>query len=158
MTRRTWVGACALLLCPLLAVGTHAAAPASAQQSVPAGRIKVVSGSVVIVRAGAQVPAALGQVVFEADTVRTGADGRVGISLKDDTRVSLGPGSEVRLDRFLYAPAEGRLGLVLRFVRGIAVYVSGRIARLAPDSVRLETPAGIVGVRGTTVAIRVAAQ
>jgi hypothetical protein len=45
--------------------------------------------------------------------------------------------------------------MVLKFVRGVAAYVSGRIAKLAPDSIRLETPAAIVGVRGTTVAIRV---
>jgi hypothetical protein len=32
--------------------------------------------------------------------------------------------------------------------------VSGRIAKLAPDSVRLETPAAIVGVRGTSLVIR----
>ena len=31
----------------------------------------------------------------------------------------------------------------------------GRIAKLAPDSIRLETPAAIVGVRGTTLAILV---
>jgi len=37
----------------------------------------------------------------------------------------------------------------------VAAYVSGRMAKLSPDSVRLETPAAIVGVRGTTVAIKV---
>ena len=77
------------------------------------------------------------------------------ITLKDDTRVSLGPSSEVRLDRFVYAPAEGQLGFVLRIVRGVAAYVSGRIAKLSPDSIRLETPTAIVGVRGTTLALRV---
>jgi hypothetical protein len=45
--------------------------------------------------------------------------------------------------------------MVLKFVRGAAAYVSGRMAKLAPDSIRLETPAAIVGVRGTTVAVRV---
>ena len=30
-----------------------------------------------------------------------------------------------------------------------------QIARLSPDAVRLETPAAIVGVRGTTVALKV---
>jgi hypothetical protein len=80
---------------------------------------------------------------------------RLGVTLKDDTRVSLGPGSEVRLNSFLFTPAEGRLGLVLNFVRGMAVYVSGKIAKLAPDSIRLETPWAIVGVRGTTVAVQV---
>jgi hypothetical protein len=33
--------------------------------------------------------------------------------------------------------------------------VAGRIAKLAPDAVRLETPAAIVGVRGTSLVIRV---
>ena len=135
-----------------------AAAPALAagQQPEPtaAGRIKIASGSVFIVRAGATIPAQPGQVVFEADTLRTGADGRLGLTLKDDTRLSLGPNSEIRLDRFAYAPAEGRLGFVLNVVRGVAAYVSGRIAKLAPDAVRLETPAAIVGVRGTTMVIR----
>jgi len=136
-----------------------AAAPAFAAgvQTEPtaAGRIKIASGSVFIVRAGATIPAQAGQVVFEADTLRTGADGRLGLTLKDDTRLSLGPSSEIRLDRFAYAPAEGRLGFVLNVVRGVAAYVSGRIAKLAPDSIRLEAPAAIVGVRGTTVAVRV---
>lgn len=132
-----------------------AATPVWAQQPAPAGRIKVASGSAYIVRASGQVPAQVGADVYEADVLRTGADGRIGITLKDDTRVSLGPTSEVRLDKFVYAPAEGSLALALRFVRGVSAYVSGRIAKLSPDAVRLETPAAIVGVRGTTLAIRV---
>lgn len=147
MSCRTWLGALALVA---------AAAPAFAQQAqTPVGRIKIASGAVFIVRGGAPVAAQAGQVIFEADSLRTGADGRVGIALKDDTRVSLGPGSEVRVDRFVYAPAEGRMGLVLNVVRGVMAYVSGRIAKLAPDSIRLETPAAVMGVRGTTLALRV---
>jgi hypothetical protein len=147
-TCRIWIGALALVL---------VASPAFAQQQQSAvGRIKVASGSVFIVRAGAVVPAQAGQAIFEADSLKTGPDGRLGITLKDDTRVSLGPGSEVRVDRFVYAPAEGRMGLVLNVVRGVMAYVSGRIAKLAPDSIRLETPAAVVGVRGTTLALRVA--
>jgi hypothetical protein len=132
-----------------------AAAPASAQGPSAAGRIKLVSGQVFVVRGGAATPAEVGQAVLESDTLRTGADGRLGVTLRDDTRISLGPASEVRLDSFLYTPAEGRLGLVLNFIRGMAVYVSGKIAKLAPDSIRLETPGAIVGVRGTTVAVQV---
>ena len=124
------------------------------QEPTAAGRIKIASGSVFIVRAGTTIPAQAGQIVFEADTLRTGTDGRLGLTLKDDTRLSLGPSSEIRLDRFAYAPAEGRLGFVLNVVRGVAAYVSGRIAKLAPDAVRLETPAAIVGVRGTRLVIR----
>jgi len=131
------------------------AEPAFSQQPVDVGRIKVVTGSAFIVRAGALVPAQAGQAVFQADGLRTGAGGRVGITLRDDTRLSLGPNSEVRLDRFAYAPAESQVGFVLRIVRGVVAYVSGRIAKLSPDSIRLETPGAIVGVRGTTLAVRV---
>ena len=77
------------------------------------------------------------------------------MTLKDDTRVSLGPASEVHVASFRYAPSQGAVALVLKFVRGVAGYVSGQIAKISPDAVRLETPNAIVGVRGTTLAIRV---
>lgn len=139
----------------VLALALVSVVPAQAQQTSPAGRIKTVSGSAFIVRDRASIPAQPGLEVFEADSLRTGADGTIGVTLKDDTRLALGPGSEVRLERFAYAPGTGGVGLVLKFVRGVTAYVSGRLAKLAPDSIRLETPSAIVGVRGTTLAIRV---
>lgn len=131
------------------------ATPVLAQERPVAGRIKVLSGAAFIVRNGAPIPAQLGQTVFEADGLRTGGDGKIGVTLNDDTRLSLGPNSELKLERFSYAPADSAFGLALRFVRGAATYVSGRIAKLAPDSIRLETPASIIGVRGTTLAVSV---
>lgn len=145
---------CTAIALALLVVASPALAGQSQQEANAAGRIKIASGSVSIIRGGQTIAAQPGLLVYEADTLRTGADGRVGLTLKDDTRLSLGPSSEIRLDKFAYAPAEGRLGFVLNVVRGMAVYVSGRIAKLAPDAVRLETPAAIVGVRGTTVVLR----
>ena len=144
---RWWVAAL-VLVCAF-------AAPAVAQERPVAGRIKVATGSTFIVRDGAQIAAQVGQVVYESDGLRTGGDGKVGVTLNDDTRLSLGPNSELKLERFTYAPADSGFGLVLKFVRGAATYVSGRIAKLAPDSIRLETPAAIIGVRGTTLAINV---
>ena len=92
---RLWVVACACIT---------AAAPAFAQQPTPAGRIKVVSGDAVIVRGASTVPAQNGVAVYQSDSLRTGKDGRVGITLSDDTQVSIGPGSEVKLDSFVYDP------------------------------------------------------
>ena len=148
MTNPRWWVAALVIVCAL-------AAPAAAQDRPVAGRIKVSTGSAFILRDGVQIPAQVGQVVFEADGLRTGTDGKIGVTLSDDTRLSLGPDSELKLERFMFTPADSRFGLVLKFVRGAATYVSGRIAKLAPDSIRLETPAAIIGVRGTTLAIRV---
>ena len=142
----------------ILALILAAATPAAAQQQTAAGRIKVVSGSAFIVRGNDTIPARTGELVFAADGLRTGDGGSVGVTLRDDTRLSLGPNSEVRLDRYVYAPGNGGVGMVIKVVRGVAAYVSGRIARLAPDSIRLETPSAIVGVRGTSLALRVEAQ
>jgi len=147
--RPLWLAAVALVV---LAV------PALAQQPTPAGHVKVVSGNAFVVRPSGMIPAVVGQSVFESDTLQTGDDGRIGVTLDDDTRLSLGPNSEVRLDSFKYAPAQGSVGLAMKFLRGIAVYVSGQIAKLAPDAIRLETPSAIVGVRGTTLAVSVMAE
>jgi hypothetical protein len=130
-------------------------APAAFAQQAAAGRIKVVAGSAFIVRNSATVAARAGDEVFASDALQTGVDGSLGVTLKDDTRLSLGPSSEVRLERYVYAPDSGALGMVLNFVRGMGAYISGRMAKMAPDSIRLETPAAIVGVRGTTLAIQV---
>jgi hypothetical protein len=131
------------------------ATPALAQSDA-AGRIKSVSGTAFIVRQNNSIPAQPGQMVYENDSLQTSGDGFIGLTLKDDTLLSLGPNSEVHLDQFVFSPGEGRLGFALRIARGLVAYVSGRIAKLSPDAVRLETPSGIVGVRGTRLAIRVA--
>jgi len=129
--------------------------PVMAQAPAPAGHVKTVMGTATIVREHGAVAAKAGDPIYATDTLRTSADGSLGVTMRDDTRLSLGPNSEVKVDRYVYAPGEGGLGMVLKFVRGVAVYVSGRMAKIAPDSVRLEAPAAIVGVRGTTVAIKV---
>jgi hypothetical protein len=131
------------------------ASSALAQEPVPAGRIKVTSGPAFILRGGSSLAARPGDSVFASDSLQTGANGTLGVTLKDDTRLSLGPDSEVRLERYVFAPESGALGMVVNFVRGMAAYISGRMAKLAPDAVRLETPAAIVGVRGTTLAVQV---
>ena len=129
--------------------------PAAAQDTQIVGRIKSTGGSVSIVRQASTVPAQAGQALYQTDSVRTGADGHVGITLKDETRLALGPNTDIRIDQFVYSPGQGSLRLVLKIARGLVAYVSGRIAKLSPDAVRLETPSAILGVRGTRMVIRV---
>lgn len=118
------------------------------------GLVKVAEGTAQVQRGDQTLPARAGLALQEGDVLRTGADGRIGVVLRDDTRVSLGPQTEIRIDRFLFAPAQGQLALVLKMARGAAAYVSGKIAKLSPDAVRVETPVAIVGVRGTKFAAK----
>jgi hypothetical protein len=127
--------------------------PVEAQER-PAGYVKVVTGVARIVRGGSEMLAHPGDAIYEHDGLRTEADGRLGITLKDDTRISLGSNSEIDLSEFKFSPPQGQLGLVMKLLRGVAAFVSGRIEALRPDAVRLETPHTIVGVRGTHLLLR----
>jgi hypothetical protein len=135
-----------------------ATVPMGAQSPATIGRVKITTGAAFVIRGEASLPATAGFPLLETDTLKTGSDGRLGVSLNDDTRISIGPDSEAHLSRYRYAPSEGALSLVLNFIRGAAVYASGQIAKLSPDAVRLETPSAIVGVRGTTVGLHVVSE
>jgi hypothetical protein len=137
----------------ILVVGLWSAA--LEPRNSPAGYVKIATGAAFIVRAAAETPAHPGDAVYENDALRTGPDGRLGVTLKDDTRVSLGANSEIALAEFRFSPAEGQLGLVMKVVRGVAAFVTGRIGKLQPNSMRIETPTAIIGVRGTHIAVRV---
>ena len=123
-------------------------------QEPPAGYVKAVTGAAVIVRGGAEIPARRGDAVYQNDELRTGADGHLGVTLKDDTRFSLAANTDIALSEFKFSPADGELGLVMKLVRGIAAFITGRIGKLRPDAVKVETPATVVGVRGTFFVIR----
>lgn len=144
---------CCACLCALLLLAAPAVAMAR-QAAPPAGRIKVATGTTSLIRAGRPIAAAPGMSIFESDLLRTGPDGRLSVMLKDESRVSLGPNSELALTRFAFSPSDQQLGLGLRLARGVLWYVSGLIAKLAPDAVRLQTPTSIIGVRGTHLLVQ----
>ena len=127
----------------------------SAAPSPIVGTLQRVSGTAAVVSQDQILPAKAGLEIHANDTLRTGADGSIGVVFHDDTLLSLGPGSVLVIDEFVYAPRQGKLSLVFRMMKGTAVYLSGLIAKLAPDSVLFVTPLASVGVRGTKFAAKV---
>lgn len=119
-----------------------------------AGRVKVSHGRAWIERAGARLPAVVGTPVHENDVIVTGADGAVGITFADDSRLSIGPDTTLAIDRFAFNPTthEGAHETSLR--RGTLAAVSGKLARQSPEAMKVRTPAAILGVRGTEFVVR----
>jgi hypothetical protein len=124
-------------------------------RSSGAGRIKAVVGTASIVREGHTKQAVVGGLVYESDVLRTGSNGQLSVMLRDESRLAIGPNSELTLSAFAYAPSEGRLALAVRMARGALSYISGRIAALMPEAVKLETPSSVIGVRGTHALVKV---
>ena len=146
MGRRGWqVGLLVLAMAPL----------AAQAQTAPAvvGSLKIVHGGASILRGADVIPAVEGAHLFAHDSLRTAGDGSLGLILQDGTRVSLGPNSHIEIDRFVYEPAAGKFALLLRLTRGVLAYISGKMAQFSPGAVQVETPVGIVGLRGTEFAV-----
>ena len=131
-------------------------AGAAGAQPDSIGLVKTVTGEAAIVRDGARITAVPGAALFQGDVLRTGSPGTLGVILRDDTSLSLGAGSEVQVAEFLFEPSASRLAFVLKLTRGVLGYVSGKIARLAPEGARVETPVATLGIRGTRLAAKVA--
>lgn len=129
-----------------------AAAPTAATEI---GQIKNVSGQVFLIRHNAQQPAKAGDLVEQADIVATGADGSVGITLIDNARLSAGPNSRIEFARFRYNPTTQEGEALTEIKRGTLAVVSGQIAKRSPDAMKIRTPTTILGVRGTTFAVKV---
>jgi len=119
-----------------------------------AGTIKTSAGSAHILREGARLPADAGAAVMVSDSIETGSDGTVGITLMDDTRLTAGPDSELKLNRFVFDTTTHAGGLDAKITRGSLAVISGKIAKTNPDNVSFSTSAVTLGVRGTRFIIK----
>jgi len=121
----------------------------------PIGVVRTASGAATVTRGEKTLQAAPGLKIMAGDTLGTGRDGSLGVILRDDSSLSIGPDSRLVLRRFLFSPSEGTFGLVARITRGTMAYLSGQIGKLAPEKVRFETPTATIGIRGTRFAVKV---
>lgn len=119
------------------------------------GIVKTLEGSASITRNGETITVVTDMEIQQADVVKTDRQGYVGLVFSDDTRISMGPNTEITIDDYLFEPLEKKLSFVLRLIRGTVSFLSGQIAKLSPDSVQLVMPAATIGVRGTHVLIKV---
>lgn len=125
---------------------------AAAQDTI--GIVRNVAGYATVTRGDQVFPAAAGTRLLVDDTLMTGPNGSMGVILRDNSTLSIGPGSSLVVQNFLFSPAEGKLGLLVRLSKGTMAYLSGLIGKLAPENARFETPVASIGIRGTRFAVR----
>ncbi len=148
MTNQSRLSTAVLLLCML-----HAGSVSANEES--AGTIKIAKGDVSLQRGEQTIAVAVGDPVYAADRVMTGADGSVGITLRDNTLLSAGHNSSLLLAQFTFDSTTHAGSIDATLKRGTLSVVSGKIAKQSPDSVRFRTPTTTLGVRGTEFIIDV---
>lgn len=119
------------------------------------GIVKSMAGEVVIVRGDRTIKVEPDMKLREGDIVQTGPNGKAGLILEDDTVISMGFKSRVAIKSFMFQPNDKKLSFIARIFQGTASFLSGQIAKLAPNQVHIETPNATVGIRGTHVLIQV---
>jgi hypothetical protein len=119
------------------------------------GQIKTAKGQVSVDRKGQVLPVQVGMLLEASDVLKTGADGSVGLTMRDNSLLSAGPNSILALERFEFDPttSQGRFDSQLR--RGTLAVVSGRIAKQSPEAMTVRTPSAVLGVRGTEFVVAV---
>ena len=143
--RRAW-SALVVILC---AIGLSARA-----EEAPIGYIKTLSGTATVTHGGIATAAALAMPVYEHDRLETGGNGELGVTFRDNTRISLGPDSRIELKHYVFKPASEEYGFLLGLAYGTMEYISGLTEKLAPDAMSIETPGFTVGARGTRLLVR----
>lgn len=119
------------------------------------GRIKSVAGAAFVVRGKASTRATAGELLQTGDVLKTGGDGRLGITFVDNSRFAVGPNSQVALSQFQF-DAVTHAGMSLTTVdRGSLAVVSGQIAKANKDAMRVRTPTSVLAARGTRFVVQV---
>jgi hypothetical protein len=126
--------------------------------SNPIGKVVAVQGSVTIEHVAAVVVQAnvsnqaeqtkVGDLAYQGDVVRTGADGRISINFTDGTSFSLSSNANMTLNEFVYDPNGKSNSTLFSLTKGTFTFVAGNIAKTG--DMKVDTPVATMGIRGTT--------
>ncbi|MEM6491114.1 MAG: FecR domain-containing protein, partial [Pseudomonadota bacterium] len=143
---RVWAGVAA-------AVCLFAAGIGAAQDVV--GVAKRVRGAAELLAAqGRDKLLAPGDRIRQNDIVKTGVNGSALLQLADATVFTVGANAEIKIDRFVYDPAQATQSFAqATILQGALRFISGQIAKENPGGLQIATPVGTIGVRGTIAAV-----
>lgn len=87
-----------------------------------------------------------GDKVHQDEDILVGTDARSELKLDDETKLALGPGSRMKLDKFVYDPDKTSGTIILDLVKGTFRFITGVASK---PSYVVRTPAASITVRGT---------
>jgi hypothetical protein len=140
---KVWAGGAAAALLIGFAGG-----PAAAEQQIGAAAVVVnsVTGTLAATRQRALLRAGID--VFQNETIDTADNSASRVVFEDRTELSIGPLSQVALDRFVFDPNPAASAVAVSIVKGVARFSTGLLPK--PDYV-IRTPSCVIGVRGTVL-------
>ena len=127
--------------------GLGVATSAQADESIGGAKtvVNLVTGDLAT---GDKIHVVQGDEVFKDEGVRTDADSSARLVLRDNTNLLLGPSSDIKLDRFVYAGPSQPGAIAVNLVKGALRFATGDADKKAYV---ISTPTATLGVRGTVI-------
>ena len=97
-----------------------------------------------------QTQLSIGKSIFFNERINTTTSGLVQVLLVDGSTFTVGPGSDLVIDKFVYDPKKGTGQIAASFSKGVMRFVGGKISK-NDNAVTVKTPAGALAVRGCIV-------
>jgi len=141
MKRHRWTLVYALAMLLALQAAAFAQEPKIGSATATKNKVEGVMG-------GRNQPLSKGSEVYTNETVRTGDASVADLVFIDNTNLSVGPTSEVKLDKFVYDPTGSSGAVVIQATKGAFRFVTGSQDKHVYE---IKTPFGSLGVRGTIV-------
>jgi hypothetical protein len=117
--------------------------------------VKTMTGIVEVKRNKQTIFLSVGSTLQEGDIIITKAKSSIGIIFDDGTRIALGEKAIFVIKVFKVNPNKKEYNIDLKLKKGKAVFSSGKIGKLSPESVKFHIPEGVIGIRGTQFAVEV---
>jgi hypothetical protein len=100
---------------------------------------------------GNQVPVAQGDAVFINEAISSGADSKANLVLNDSSNLTIGPGSTIKLDDFVYSGPKQYGTVAVSVTNGTLRFTTGDANKRAYT---IWTPTATIGVRGTSLRLK----
>lgn len=141
----------------LIAILIMTAAPALAQAPAPVIGTAAAVNPAARANLGPAAPRVLtvGEQLRASERIATDAAGQAHVMFRDQSTITVGPNSEITLDRFVYDPARGTGEMALQMSRGVLRFVGGRVS--SSGGVEIRTPVATIGIRGGVAVIELLA-
>ena len=88
------------------------------------------------------------------EIISTAADDRAHLVFLDGTTLTIGPSSQLTIDKFVYDPTTQKGELAVNATKGVFRIIGGRISKTS--AITVTTPAATMGIRGGMAAFSVA--
>jgi hypothetical protein len=129
------------------------AGSATVNDESPVGAVQEVTGVATVTHLdGSKETITSGTPIYQGDVIETDATGAVNIMFLDETTFAVSEDARLAIDEYVYDPSTQSGETNFSVLKGVFVFTSGLIGRDDPDDVKIDTPVGSIGIRGTIIA------